>query len=118
MCFCLRQSSLHVSLWILFSPQSLYHVENFHISCEGGVLFIFLTFFGKPVSYELLNVTPLSFGQVNDPERGFSVLGDGPLDMRMDPQVLALLPSVLCSYATKEITDVGCKKLKCSDAKK
>lgn len=24
---------------------------------------------------------------MDDPQRGFSVLGDGPLDMRMDPQV-------------------------------
>lgn len=28
----------------------------------------------------------MSSMQVNDPERGFSVLGNGPLDMRMDPQ--------------------------------
>lgn len=29
----------------------------------------------------------MSSMQVNDPERGFSVLANGPLDMRMDPQV-------------------------------
>lgn len=29
----------------------------------------------------------MSSMQVNDPQRGFSVLADGPLDMRMDPQV-------------------------------
>lgn len=28
----------------------------------------------------------MSSMQVDDPARGFSVLGDGPLDMRMDPQ--------------------------------
>ncbi|CAK8541760.1 unnamed protein product [Lathyrus sativus] len=28
----------------------------------------------------------MSSMQVDDPQRGFSVLGDGPLDMRMDPQ--------------------------------
>ena len=33
----------------------------------------------------------MSSMQVNDPQRGFSVLVNGPLDMRMDPQVRVVL---------------------------
>ncbi|KAJ6997897.1 ribosomal RNA small subunit methyltransferase H [Populus alba x Populus x berolinensis] len=33
----------------------------------------------------------MSSMQVNNPQRGFSVLANGPLDMRMDPRVLALI---------------------------
>lgn len=46
----------------------------------------------------------MSSMQVNDTERGFSVLGDGPLDMRMDPQASLKAEDILNSWPD---TDVG-----------
>ncbi|KAF5456622.1 hypothetical protein F2P56_026087 [Juglans regia] len=45
----------------------------------------------------------MSSMQVNDPERGFSVLGDGPLDMRMDPQASLKAEDILNSWPDTEL---------------
>ncbi|POO03794.1 Ribosomal RNA small subunit methyltransferase H [Trema orientale] len=45
----------------------------------------------------------MSSMQVNNPERGFSVLGDGPLDMRMDPQASLRAEDILNSWPDAEV---------------
>lgn len=45
----------------------------------------------------------MSSMQVNDPERGFSVLADGPLDMRMDPQASLKAEDILNSWPDTEV---------------
>ncbi|OWM67902.1 uncharacterized protein LOC116196745 [Punica granatum] len=45
----------------------------------------------------------MSSMQVNNPERGFSVLGDGPLDMRMNPQESLTAEHILNSWPVTEI---------------
>ncbi|KAL4603221.1 hypothetical protein ACB092_10G109700 [Castanea dentata] len=45
----------------------------------------------------------MSSMQVNDPERGFSVLGNGPLDMRMDPQASLRAEDILNSWPDTEV---------------
>ncbi|KAL9442702.1 hypothetical protein AB3S75_016140 [Citrus x aurantiifolia] len=45
----------------------------------------------------------MSSMQVNNPERGFSVLGDGPLDMRMDPQASLKAEDILNSWPDAEV---------------
>ncbi|KAL6216890.1 hypothetical protein ACLB2K_010108 [Fragaria x ananassa] len=45
----------------------------------------------------------MSSMQVNDPQRGFSVLADGPLDMRMDPQASLKAEDILNSWPETEV---------------
>ncbi|KAM7268832.1 hypothetical protein ACFE04_010998 [Oxalis oulophora] len=45
----------------------------------------------------------MSSMQINNPERGFSVLGDGPLDMRMDPRATLKAEDILNSWPDTEI---------------
>ncbi|KAJ8773408.1 hypothetical protein K2173_028585 [Erythroxylum novogranatense] len=45
----------------------------------------------------------ISSMQVNDPERGFSVLADGPLDMRMDPRASLKAEDILNSWPDSQI---------------
>ncbi|XP_038896155.1 ribosomal RNA small subunit methyltransferase H [Benincasa hispida] len=45
----------------------------------------------------------MSSMQVDDPERGFGVLGDGPLDMRMDPQASLKAEDILNSWPEIEV---------------
>ncbi|XP_020578759.1 uncharacterized protein LOC110023610 [Phalaenopsis equestris] len=45
----------------------------------------------------------ISSMQVDYPERGFSVLGDGPLDMRMDPQATLKAEDILNSWPEAEV---------------
>ncbi|KAG7037555.1 rsmH, partial [Cucurbita argyrosperma subsp. argyrosperma] len=45
----------------------------------------------------------MSSMQVDDPERGFSVLCDGPLDMRMDPQASLKAEDILNSWPEIEV---------------
>ncbi|KAJ1399259.1 S-adenosyl-L-methionine-dependent methyltransferase, MraW, recognition domain superfamily [Sesbania bispinosa] len=45
----------------------------------------------------------MSSMQVDDPQRGFSVLGDGPLDMRMDPQASLKAEDILNSWPDSEV---------------
>ncbi|XP_058724795.1 uncharacterized protein LOC131596212 [Vicia villosa] len=45
----------------------------------------------------------MSSMQVDDPQRGFSVLGDGPLDMRMDPQASLKAEDILNSWPDTEV---------------
>ncbi|KAK7377302.1 hypothetical protein VNO80_02725 [Phaseolus coccineus] len=45
----------------------------------------------------------MSSMQVDNPARGFSVLGDGPLDMRMDPQASLKAEDVLNSWPDSEV---------------
>ncbi|TKY58212.1 Ribosomal RNA small subunit methyltransferase H [Spatholobus suberectus] len=45
----------------------------------------------------------MSSMQVDDPTRGFSVLGDGPLDMRMDPQASLKAEDILNSWPDSEV---------------
>ncbi|KAI4379711.1 hypothetical protein MLD38_005973 [Melastoma candidum] len=45
----------------------------------------------------------MSSMQVNDAERGFSILNDGPLDMRMDPQASLKAKDILNSWPENEI---------------
>ncbi|CAI9094796.1 OLC1v1030591C1 [Oldenlandia corymbosa var. corymbosa] len=48
----------------------------------------------------------MSSMQVNNAERGFSVLGDGPLDMRMNPQVSLKAEDILNSWPDDEVGKV------------
>ncbi|KAM5566223.1 ribosomal RNA small subunit methyltransferase H [Rosa sericea] len=45
----------------------------------------------------------MSSMQVNDPQRGFSVLANGPLDMRMDPQASLKAEDILNSWPETEV---------------
>ncbi|KAL2318294.1 hypothetical protein Fmac_032170 [Flemingia macrophylla] len=45
----------------------------------------------------------MSSMQVDDPARGFSVLSDGPLDMRMDPQASLKAEDILNSWPDSEV---------------
>ncbi|KAL4029737.1 hypothetical protein IC575_007958 [Cucumis melo] len=45
----------------------------------------------------------MSSMQVDDPERGFRVLGDGPLDMRMDPQASLKAEDILNNWPEIEV---------------
>ncbi|CAA6657951.1 unnamed protein product [Spirodela intermedia] len=45
----------------------------------------------------------MSSMQVNNPRRGFSVLGDGPLDMRMNPQAALKAEDILNSWPEAEV---------------
>ncbi|XP_020240098.1 uncharacterized protein LOC109818952 [Cajanus cajan] len=45
----------------------------------------------------------MSSMQVDDPARGFSVLNDGPLDMRMDPQASLKAEDILNSWPDSEV---------------
>ncbi|CAN6681840.1 unnamed protein product [Malus baccata var. baccata] len=45
----------------------------------------------------------MSSMQVNDPQRGFSVLANGPLDMRMDPQASLKAEDILNSWPDNEV---------------
>ncbi|XP_022729114.1 uncharacterized protein LOC111284613 [Durio zibethinus] len=45
----------------------------------------------------------MSSMQVNDPERGFSVLANGPLDMRMDPQSSLKAEDILNCWPDSEV---------------
>jgi len=48
----------------------------------------------------------VSSPQLDDPERGFSFLNDGPLDMRMDPDVGQSAAEWISEASEKEIADV------------
>jgi 16S rRNA (cytosine1402-N4)-methyltransferase len=48
----------------------------------------------------------VSSPQVDDPQRGFSFLRDGPLDMRMDPSKGFTAADWICSASEDEIADV------------
>jgi 16S rRNA (cytosine1402-N4)-methyltransferase len=44
--------------------------------------------------------------QLDDPERGFSFLRDGPLDMRLDPSTGLTAASLVNNYSEQELADV------------
>ncbi len=48
----------------------------------------------------------LSSPHIDDPERGFSLKKDGPLDMRFDPRQSLTAQQVINSYGEKELADI------------
>ncbi|CAK9317417.1 unnamed protein product [Citrullus colocynthis] len=56
-----------------------------------------------PGVHAILMDLGMSSMQVDDPERGFRVLGDGPLDMRMDPQASLKAEDILNSWPEIEV---------------
>lgn len=58
---------------------------------------------GDPSIDGILMDLGMSSMQVDDPQRGFSVLGDGPLDMRMDPQASLKAEDILNSWPDTEV---------------
>lgn len=81
----LHQSLFQFSLLFSYVPQLHQYLQNI-ISCK----YFFL---------------PLL--QVNNAERGFSVLCDGPLDMRMNPQVTAVAPRPLIMNDVSQVFKTG-----------
>ncbi|KAK7384817.1 hypothetical protein VNO78_30520 [Psophocarpus tetragonolobus] len=82
----------------------------------GGVKALTVLRNFKDVKYVLSEIDELHLGvdgilmdlgmssmQVDDPMRGFSVLADGPLDMRMDPQASLKAEDILNSWPDSEV---------------